>query len=302
LTSAVIATAAVILWTAYIFSAIWLRVRCARELADRAEPLNEVGLVEHPNAARIEGSGGLFLDIDGSGGLLLDIGAWPDGSDTVDRLEALQRPSITTVFRQLLARWTGHEGVSAATALQTIAWSPSQLTAEQPDASQVATFGLTAVESPASISVGQTLSHVALLNWAQGIQCYAVTDSRGERFLVVVRPPRAASDDGEVLEVSSAVELLLIDSAGRILDRSPLPKDRLLGKLAQPCGKADQLVFGTWRYVSNRDGTFSTRFVVGPGTVRIIDNGQWRTVQKIDAPESSDDHRQPEQLASEASP
>lgn len=284
-------TLAVILWATYLFTAIWLRVRCVRELAEQADPLPEVTVSDHIQADESEDAGNLLL-----ASVLWD---FVDRSHSaVDRLESLQQPNIATVLRHLLGRGQDEprkdlqrvQSLAFVTQGQALATSGSnsatvRLWNAQTGAPQTGSSSLNVTASPGTVSAGQVLARIVLREPDLDFQCFSVTDSRAERVLIVTRPLPQESGDEATAESSPPPprELLLIDSAGRIFARQPCPGAVLVGKLAEPHGKADQLVFGTPDYEMVQGGTFTLR-VADPGAICIVEDGELKTVRSIPAP------------------
>jgi hypothetical protein len=287
---------AVIFWAGYVFSAIWLRVRYARELADHVEPLHEVQLSQRANSegASPDASADLGAHI-----VLVDF-AYQKGPSALSRLEALQRPSVGTVVRLLIDRKRSDDSSELLWG-QTIAMNPAgQILAASgansptfvfSDGPDTATIDVAVTNPTSTVSAGQTLASIVLWNSGPTTHCYSVTDSSGDKLLALTRPLNQHASEAQMPDSSPGLEILLIDSAGRVLDRSRVPGSSLLGRLAEPRGKADQLVFGTPSYES-QDGTFDIR-AVGPGAVCIVEDGQLKTVRTIDPPGTSVGHSAP---------
>jgi hypothetical protein len=89
LAGAILSTLVVAGWGAIVFTTLWLRARCLRELTDRAQPLPQAGLYDHLNPQWI----GAAASMSATGGLSL-VTYWSDTteSDPLDRLIELQRP------------------------------------------------------------------------------------------------------------------------------------------------------------------------------------------------------------------
>jgi hypothetical protein len=117
---------------------------------------------------------------------------------------------------------------------------------------------------------------------------FAITDSAGEKLWLVTQPCSLGADmDGDgVSDMSDAKqELLVIDTGGNIIGRFASPVGILLGRLQQPYGKADQLVFGpasSLRAAANDEWLAS-----GPATVCIIERGRLRVVSHVPAPDAA---------------
>jgi hypothetical protein len=176
------------------------------------------------------------------------------------------------------------------------------LSNSQPGAAQTGSYSMNVTTGPVAVSSGQSL---VLLDPIADFQCFSVTDSHGEKVMVVTRPLRQSDGDersansphlqdfdgdgGLDLLVAAdhantppARELLLIDSAGRIFARRRCPGSGLVGKLAEPHGRADQLVFGKRTLVSDPNG-LSSICVVGTGVVCIVEGGELKAVRSIPA-------------------
>jgi hypothetical protein len=277
-----ITTLTVILWAAYLFTAIWLRVRCARELAEHADSLPEVYVQENRESNEVEIGRDVFL-----------LDTVNRDNRTLDHLESLQQPNIAIVLRHLLK--TDRDEPSARTQqVQSLVFSPqgqyiansgSNTTSviawnTETDAVQATSVSLNVTASPGVFNTRQVL---ALWGADAAFQCYAVTDSNGEKVLVVTRSSPQESGDEQMTEAPLPLELLLIDMAGRVFVRRPCPGSGLVGKLAEPQGKADQLVFGARTYVSDQNGSIVLK-VAGPGVVGIVQDGELKTVQTIVPP------------------
>src|SRR5207244_3366852 len=107
---------AVILWAAYVFTGIWLRMRCARELAAAAQPLHEIVPLAKPDlplehdgaieTADDPGTASLHYGYYDSGDVLLFLGERASVSidRLLDRLESLQHPTLRTLWQSLLRK------------------------------------------------------------------------------------------------------------------------------------------------------------------------------------------------------
>lgn len=277
-------TLAVIVWAAYLFTAIWLRVRCARELAGQAESLPEVAVSDQIQSGESEGTNRWFA--------MVDFDARRHSA--LERLESLQQPNVATVLRYLLGRGQDEPNariqqmhslvfVSDGKALASSGSNTTtvRLWNAQTGAPQTGSFSLNVTAAPSAVNVGQIL---AVWEPDSEFQCFSVTDSHGEKVLVVTRPLLQEAGDEQTIESSPPPrELLLIDTAGRIFARRPCPGGGLVGKLPEPHGKADQLVFGTRTYVNDQNGTLVLR-IAGPGVVCIVEDGELKTVRSIPAP------------------
>src|SRR5262245_42935357 len=191
---AVIATACVVLWGAFVFVAMWLRIRCVRELASQARQLDEVGIYDHLNPEVVA------VDWDGDLNLLgLDVGT--RRSDLVVRLEELQRPSIRTVLRQMFGQWTNHDQIVETDLIPSIAFSGiNSLTAvsvtdeQTNESSSPLSIDLT-VTQPVNVTSGQFL--LSLWNSAPSINVYSVTDTTGESLIVVTHAVSAIATENQ---------------------------------------------------------------------------------------------------------
>jgi hypothetical protein len=315
LCAAAASTLTVIFWAAFVFTAIALRVRCARELAERAQPLGEVtiGMHDLPDGTDLDAINFISL----SGTIFFGTG----NDDSLTRLEQLQNPSLATLYRNL---W-GHDQVQTEVNLlpsQTIQWATTApagsattvavAATAQPTTGQTVTAQAlpapTAVGQPlpapaapapppagqtaaapanlnltfsSTVSAGQALSKIVLWDTGQNANCYSVTDTHGEKLLIASRQITPEPDSRGVVDDAAPTEyeLLLIDASGRIIERTRV-QQQLVGKLAEPRGLADQLVFGTPRHiVPASDGSPSVR-VVGPGSIGIIENGKLKMVDE----------------------
>lgn len=284
-------TLAVILWATYLFTAIWLRVRAARELAGQAELLSEVTVSDQLESSESEGAHHLMFSY-----VLWDFVT--RSHSALERLESLQRPNIATVLRHLLGRGRDESSADLEQA-HAVAFDPQLqilATGESNDpmvqisniqvqvGTQTGNFSLNVTASPGTVSSGQTLARAVMWEPGFDFQCFSVTDSHGEKVLIVTRPLPQDGDDEPTGESSPRPrELLLIDTAGRIFARRPYPGATLVGKLAEPHGKADQLVFGTRTHVNDQNGTLLLR-VAGPGAVCIVEDGELKMIRSIDVP------------------
>jgi hypothetical protein len=282
LAGAILSTLVVAGWGAIVFTTLWLRARCLRELTDRAQPLPQAGLYDHLNPQWI----GAAASMSATGGLSL-VTYWSDTteSDPLDRLIELQRPSITAVWRNLFKRRNSASQSQYLT--QTVAFSTTGQTAAFNTAGRTVvrfTDSSTIVSPTNNLNVSNTTFTISALVLANSMDspqtCWAV-DSRGDKILVVTRRiAESASGDSQTLEVT------LIDSSGQVLNRSTIQSlqfPTIVGKLAEPHGLADQIIFATPGYVTTQDGAVHLK-AVGPGSIRIIDQGCWSEVQTIDAP------------------
>jgi hypothetical protein len=114
--------------------------------------------------------------------------------------------------------------------------------------------------------------------------CVAINDAAGERLWIIVRPKKIEGDDPGVDPswIQSTQELLIIDSSGNLASPIESPVGILLGKLSDPLGKADQLVFGK----AMRLAIPSTRKVEDQLVrVCIVEHGQLKTVQELNIPD-----------------
>src|SRR2546428_11396027 len=88
-------TLATVLWATYLFLGIWLRVRCARDLAAQSETLEVVNIpLEEEASQRQTSAFWLLAGLQGSSRL----------TEVIGRLEELQRPTVRTIFRHLFGR------------------------------------------------------------------------------------------------------------------------------------------------------------------------------------------------------
>jgi hypothetical protein len=280
-------TLGVILWAAYLFTAIWLRVRFARELAKGAESLPVITVMDVDSGER-----------DDARVLPWDNALWDSvtiGHGALDRLEALQRPNVATVVRHLLARGRDESSPDLAR-VQSLVFSSqvqafvaigSDSTARvwdvQTGTPQSGSISVNVTASPGAVTSGQTLATFVVWDPTANVQCFSVTDSHGEKVLIATRPLPQEPGDEPTTGITPPREYLLIDTAGRIFARRPCPGDGLVGKLAEPHGKADQLVFGTRTYVVGNNRTVN-QSVRGPGVVCIVEQGELKTVRSIPAP------------------
>jgi hypothetical protein len=138
-----------------------------------------------------------------------------------------------------------------------------------------------------TFTAGQRLANLVFVDAASYERCCLVTDSTGNQLLVATRKMQQPSESADQ-PVESTLEVMVIDLAGRILDRKRLPFSTFLGKLPEPLGNADQLVFGVFGYQPNTDGTTDRR-AFGPGTICIIENGRLNPVRKLDPPQPPSD-------------
>jgi hypothetical protein len=271
-------TLAIVLWAAYLFTAIGLRVRTVRELAQQAEPLPEVTRIDQIQNGEADDQRGLWANL-----------LWKfetRSHRTLDRLESLQRPSVATITRHLLGR-DEDEPAAQIQRVQSIAFSPDgQVLASRGSNTATVLWNaetrLNISSVPGTVNSGQAIAKIVLWEPAMDIQCFSATDSHGEKLLIVTRPlPRPATDEqSNDYDYPPPRELLLIDMAGRIFARQSCPGGGLVGKLAEPHGQADQLVFGTKANLGDRNGTVALR-VVGPGVICIVDDGGLKTVRLI---------------------
>jgi hypothetical protein len=295
LAGAVITTAVVIVWGVFVFAGIWLRVQCVRELTKQARPLDEIALYDPANPELAQAIRWTGWDVSFSGD-----SAEP-GADLLDRLEELQRPGIRIVLRNLFRLWTRQNQPEQLSLVQTIALnsvsqgvSVIQVADGQADESAPASVDVVAAELPTLVNTGQWLTQITLWHTGQSLQVYSITDSRGEKVLVVSRSVSENSSDEREPSEGPTREILIVDSAGQILDRLLIKDSDIVGRFAESHAVADQVVFGKPCYGSLQSGTFQ-RSAVGPGTVRIIDRGKWKTVRTIEAPSPSGNVVEPEQ-------
>jgi hypothetical protein len=276
---------------------MWLRVRCVRELANQASPLDEIAPVSPTAEAAGITTAQAYRDLT----LTLN-GNVSNGSDLLRRLEALQQPSLHTVLRSLLGWNKQNQTTQQLSLVQSVIFTP-QIQAPNGQSNVLSTTlsgDVTLTQASVSVNTGQTIGQ--LIFWdSQAMRVYSVSDSRGERLTIVVHTVPATVDDAENPNEFSAKEVLIIDSAGQILDRSIIRDGDLIGKLSEPLGQAEQVVFGATGWVANQNGVLHTT-AVGHVSVRIIERGQWKTVQTIEAPASAETGNQTEPSSMEESP
>jgi hypothetical protein len=291
ISGAAVTALVVILWATYLFTTIWLRACCARELAENVEPLRELRPADRVHS-QVAGPS-IFAGYSTADLVFSDLWRGPL-NDSLDRLKALQRPTVVTVLRQLLGKSSSsrvaEDDVLSGTnrlisRVQVLADSaPATSTGIQVDDDDGA-----AQEDlgAAFTTTGQSFKLYPISCSTSDTHCYSVTDSHGETVLVVTQSIPSQDNDEQATDSWPALEILVVDSAGRILQRSRILAGNILGKLAQKQGKADQLVCGVERLLAQQDGSLSTE-VVGPGAVFIVEDGRLKSVPSIDAPELAD--------------
>jgi hypothetical protein len=298
---AAIATALVVLWGAFVFATMWLRIRCVRELARQARNLNEVGLYEHLNPESVEPAvSELYGNI-----AFWDLNSGTHGSDVLARLEELQHPDIRSVLRNLFGQWSNHDDTAQIDLIPSIAFSSInsvqgiEVTDEQTsESSAPVSIAFTVAQPAINVTTSASRFLISLWNSPPAVGVYSVTDTSGESVIVVMHTVSAVGNENEEPQQHPIRELLIIDSAGQILDRSFVRAGDIIGKLAKSDGVADQVVFGTPGYISTQNGTIHLK-AVGPGTVRIIDHGKWKIVRTIEPQDSVGSDTQSEQSSVE---
>ncbi len=324
---------ATILWAAYLFTAIWLRVKCARELAAEAQEIPVIAVADDQDL----NSSDAMLEAPATNGVVW-IDAFPDLfadlsglASAVDRLEELQRPSVRIVWKHLVGRRPREQSplmlndisftidsspifVNASTTPVEIAAleatealsddrgaetkkSPPVATndkrtearvtdavSETPAEAQTDLSEIVVTLSQQTVQAGQQLA-IVVDGWWPTSRAGPVVDSDGVRMFLVGRTRRTPSEhsDSDATPSSATRELLLVDPSGRIMDRREMADEWLLGKLSQPLGKADQLVFGPrqGRLVRLSNGRVLPARP-SRGTVYVVENGSLKKLRPIE--------------------
>lgn len=216
---------AVTLWSAYVFTAIWLRVRCARQIMALTRPLPVIRMSERPQGVRISYDHGrtwhsenVSFEYETSNEDVSFVSAWSAESDLLwSHLETLQKPTLRNLWLDLLR--------AAPTVAQDF---PSVPASDEDRRVQRVRFQLDIWGVP---------SHVRYTS---------IVDSAGHQVWLVVKPK-----SGEQLDVNSqdnpgkSFDMFLLDESGQAFAQAESPGGYLVGKLSDRLGKADQLVFGT---------------------------------------------------------
>jgi hypothetical protein len=266
-------------WGAFVFTGIWLRNRCARELADLARQLEEVRILGQstdpasPETLQINFGP---LDVFATGpmsraqftvdeqrpwGSFSNRGKDQDFTPILERLQALQAFSPRTVGRELF----GGNNSDGATSVDTPSpgWSLSM-------------SGL--------VLLIPGKGRVWLSEFSPPPSVFRATDAAGQSLYIITRPKQIDGRDPDVDPswIQSTQELVVVDSSGNIASPIASPVGILLGKLPDPLGTADQLVFGNALRLS-RPRTGKTE--VQPVVVCIIEHSELKVIRQVIIPD-----------------
>jgi hypothetical protein len=292
------------LWAGYLVCAMWLRVRCVRELAAMAE---QVQVVDEPIRIAVQ-------DWNNTGQFLwslaaLDLQNQSRIPNIVERLATLQKPAPRTIFQHLL-RLSGSKAnqessvvsVTFSSKVHTIILSdpsssvsqnvfvelapPSVMTGDTPNPHATVSGEVSAIHPVqgriVQLAVAPSNSSLQILSSIAGQwRCFSLRDTQGIPIWLVIKPGTAPFTDSalEPDTVRPTDELLLIDSGGTIFARLPGQEGFLLGRLAEPLGKADQLVFGPkYPVVDMNTGQLPT---TNRWSVYVIEHGKLKFVRDL---------------------
>lgn len=227
---------AVALWSTYLFTGIWLRVRCARQIMALARPLPIIRLSQRQTGRRVSYDHGrtwhsdnVSLEYETSNEDDSFVSAWSAESDSLwTRLDSLQKPTVRNLWLELLR--------AAPTVEQDL---PSVPVSDEERRMQLVRFQLDMWRVP---------SHVRYT---------CIVDSAGSKVWLVAKPrPGEQFEINPQSDPGESFDLFLLDESGQAFARAESPGGFLVGKLSERLGKADQLVFGTpviWLKEAERD-------------------------------------------------
>lgn len=215
---------AVTVWSAYLFTGIWLRVRCARQIMALARPLPVIRLSERPQGRRISYDHGrtwysenLSFEYETSSEDVSFVSAWSAESDLLwSRVDTLQKPTLRDLWLELLR--------AAPTVEQDL---PSVPASDEDRRMQFVRFQL---------NMWSVSFHVRYT---------CIVDSAGDKVWLVAKPkPGEQFEIDPQADPGKSFDLFLLDESGQAFARAESPGGYLVGRLSQRLGKADQLVFG----------------------------------------------------------
>ena len=225
LLAAVTLMLAVTLWSAYLFTGIWLRVRCARQIMALARPLPVIRVSERPLGRRVSYDHGrtwhtenVSLEYETSNEDGSFVSAWSAESDSLwSRLDTLQKPTLRNLWLELLR--------AAPTVEQDL---PSAPASDDERRMQLVRIQLDLWRVPTRV------------------RYWCIVDSAGDKVWLVAKPnPDEQFEINPPADPGKSFDLFLLDESGQTFARAESPGGFLVGKLSERLGKADQLVFGT---------------------------------------------------------